>query len=121
MDLDQLAARVAALEAEVETLRRRALTMKQTYRCACGGTTLLHFKRVFETGHGKHHELSLINNVNVWSGSTSTHAPLEAFACVACGLVEWHAVTLAGVVVDGEYVERLSAPTESEVGDAPYR
>ena len=121
MDLAQLAERIAALETEVATLRRRALTMKQTHRCVCGGTTVLHFKRILHATDGSYRELEAIGKKKSWWKGHAHGAPFEAYVCEACGLAEWHAVSLDEAELDGDVVERLTAPAEPDVGDGPYR
>ncbi len=66
-------------------------------------------------------DLSLQKHRSVWSGVQATGARLEAHACRSCMLVEWHATTLADVVVDGVEVIVIDGSTSAEERSPPYR
>jgi len=51
----------------------------------------------------------------------ATGARLEAYACRSCLLVEWHATTLADVVVDGVEVIEIDGDTSAEPRSPPHR
>lgn len=91
-----------------------------TWRCRCGGTTILQFTRVDELGdHNIPVASGLAYNVR-WSGA-KTVAPLEAFACFSCGLVEWRVSSFEGVTIDGTRVIRHHAPSDGVTPSGPYR
>ena len=121
--------RLAALETQVATLRTelervgrggRERSMRRTHRCPmCGGTELLHFPRVQEASF--HALVDLALNTQQTPFRLRTQAPLEAYACRACHVVEWHAITFDGVEIDGEHVIEISG-AEPDADDAgPYR
>lgn len=123
------AGRIAALEAavaelrdEVERLRRgRTHSMQQTHRCpVCGGTRLFHFKRIKDLGHNQMIDLALQKDYSSWWGMQMSAAPLEAFACRNCRLVEWNAISLDDVQPDGKEVVELDG-SEPPVPAEPYR
>jgi hypothetical protein len=99
-----LLARIAVLETklddlvrEVERLRAaRHASMAQLQRCpACGGP-LFHFTNIRERSHhGSLTDFTLHKMETFWSAKD--RAPLEAYACRSCGLVEWHAKELSAV------------------------
>jgi hypothetical protein len=118
----ELAARVDQLEAETAELRKllaRRGTMKQTLRCACGGTSILEFTQVYEFGRTDVEAFALQPRVGFWGNDHI--APLAAFACEACGYVEWHVKTFENVQVDGRRVIRHQMPAEPPRTDEPYR
>jgi hypothetical protein len=126
MDLAQLVERVAALEETVVALRSQIAhptTMKRSRRCSCGGETIYHFTRVYEVANeDRLHELSLYKREQQGVfAPVKTRAPLEAYACKACGLVEWHAINLEGVVVDGKTVIKYEPIRKPNADDGPYR
>jgi len=119
--------RLARLEATVEDLTMRlghakpgqVHSMAHTHRCpACGGTTLLHVRRLKESTHGGLVDLTLHKQHSFWS--TTFQGALEAYACRTCRLVELHAVTLEDVVVDGDDVIEITAPPDP-LPDGVYR
>ncbi len=124
MTIEELAARLAEVEAANAELRERLDrrgTMKQTLRCACGGTTILEFSKIYEAGHGNlRRPLGLVLEKRAWAGS-QPFAPLEAFACFSCGYVEWHVSSFEGVEIDGEDVIRHGPQTSESPDEGPYR
>lgn len=128
-DTDALLARLESLEAAMLEVRTRLATlrperfhsMRDYLRCpTCGGGSLLHFREVRErTQHGMspvalHHKDGWFIN--------EAQAPLEAFVCRACSLVEWHVVTLEGVEPDGTYVVAYEQEPEPEApSEGPFR
>lgn len=117
--------RLAALEDRVTALQReltrRHGSMAQTQRCpACGFGSLFHFTQVQERKEGSLSELALHHIKGFLR--TENIAPLEAFACRQCRLVEWHARTLDTVVPDGAEVVALEAePEPPPPADGPFR
>ena len=121
-DLQTLEKRLAALESEVATLRAaRTGTMRDTRCCpACGDRSILHFTSVTEQTAGGLRKLSLAHSTS-WKGTTAM-VPLEAYACRACGKVEWYATGLDDVEVDGTLVKLLESTGPETPPDAgPYR
>ena len=124
-------ARIAALEATVGELRdelqrlrttsRRA--MRETYRCSsCGGTKVLHFAHVKDMAHNGMVDLALQKESSTWWGMKSSAGALEAFACRNCRLVEWHAISLDDVQVDGtDVIELDGSAGERSMDPTPYR
>lgn len=124
-------ARIAALEAlvgelhaelaRVRTMQRRS--MRETYRCSsCGGTTILHFRHVQDMAHNGMVDLALQKEYSAWFGMKHSAGALEAFACRGCRLVEWHAISLDGVVADGRTVVELDGAQDARASDdVPYR
>ncbi|MEO6777042.1 MAG: hypothetical protein ABI467_29185 [Kofleriaceae bacterium] len=108
--------RLAALEDRVTELQgeldRRKSSMAQTRRCpACGSGSLFHFTQVHE--HQQGHTLpDLALHHKKRRFVIDVIAPLEAFACRTCGLVEWHARALDKVVADGNEVISISTPDD---------
>ena len=124
MTIEELAARVGELEAANSELTARLArrgTMKQTLRCACGGTTIIQFAQVREVGNlDVARPLGLAMKGSFWAGSKPL-APLEAFACFACGYVEWHVSSFEGVEIDGQSVIRHGPAQEAPEEPGPYR
>lgn len=124
-------ARIAVLEATVGELRdelerlrttpRRS--MRQTYRCsACGGTKVLHFTHVKDVAHNSMVDLALQKQFSKFWGVKGSGAALEAFVCRHCRIVEWHAISVDDVLVDGmEVVELDGSTTEQPMDPTPYR
>jgi hypothetical protein len=95
--------------------------MRDTHRCpTCGGTRVLHFRRIGEVAGDRMIDFALQKDYSAFWGMKLSAGVLEAFACRACRLVEWHAISLDDVVPDGEQVVEL--PAEPPVPPAsPYR
>src|SRR5688572_27549887 len=89
---------IAELRTELARLQRpRINSMRSTGRCpSCDGRRLLHFKRVKEAaGDTGTVNLSLQkDDSSFWSIIGIDTGVLEAFACKACRLVEWNAISL---------------------------
>jgi hypothetical protein len=115
-----LEAAVAELRRELDELRRtRHRTMRDTHRCpACGGTPVLRFQRVKDVGYGELHDLSLHKERSFWR-NVVTGGVLEAYACRACRLVEWHASSLDDVELGEDVTELFAEDPPREIG--PYR
>src|SRR3954454_6987931 len=99
--MTDLELRLAALEDRVTDLQRQLArrhgSMAQTRRCpACGHGSLLHFTQVQEREHGGGLNELALHHDKGWF-FTDNLAPLEAFACRQCRLVEWHARTLDAI------------------------
>jgi hypothetical protein len=124
MTIEELAARVGELETANEELRTqlaRRGTMKQTLRCACGGTTILEFSKIYEAGDDNYRRrFGLLLQHRSWSGSEA-FAPLAAFACFACGYVEWHVTSFEDIVIDGVDVVRHGPARDEQPEPGPYR
>lgn len=126
MDRDRLAAELVALHETIEALRERvahlerSLDLKHSQRCRCGGTVVLQFRRIPDVGETSVHDLALVQRVR-WTGTVRSTAPLEAWVCRACGLVEWRATNLDDIVADGEAVVEHRAPIEADAPIGPYR
>jgi hypothetical protein len=124
-------ARIAALETAVSELRQeldllrkgRTRSMRETYRCpACGGAKILHFTRIKELSHGGMIDLALQKQWSTWWGVKLSAAPLEAFVCRNCRLVEWHAISVDEVEPDGNEVVELDGNAHGRAMDpGPYR
>ena len=123
--------KVIALQAAVDELRRdldelrraRRGSMRDTHRCpACGGGQLLHFRRIKDVAQNGIVDFALAKQWDVWRWRSlhDVGGVLEAFACRACRLVEWHAISLDDVKPDGEDVVELTAEDPAP-GDGPYR
>ena len=96
--------------------------MRQTGRCpSCNAGSLLHFRRVRERTDSGLTDLSLLKRSSAWGFSVKEGAPLEAYACRACHLVEWHAITFEDIEVDGEHIVEITAPADPEADAGPYR
>jgi len=101
---DALLARIAVLEAKIDDLARELARLRSTHhasmaqlqRCPSCGGALFHFTNISERAHaGQLVPFTLHKVSGFWSAKD--RAPLEAYACRTCGLVEWHARELAKV------------------------
>jgi hypothetical protein len=127
MKPEDLALKLAALEKEVTLLRAeieatrggRAPTLRASGRCpACGGTNAIFVPEVLEQAHGGGLVPLAIAQKTSWWGSNRS-APLSAYACTACGWVEWYVSTFEGIEIDGVKIFYASAERPPEGG--PYR
>ena len=121
---EALLSRINRLEATVAELRHQLAyanpsgfrAMRDSRRCpACDSGSLLHIRRLEEA---MRQPLALYH-AYTWAGA-STHAPLEAFVCRTCRLVEWHAIELVGVEPDGDTVVEIE-PEDDPPTEGPYR
>ena len=109
-ELAELRAEVAQLRAQLDTARLpQAPTMRARLRCpACGNARLAHAKQVLDRGDGDARKVMALNQPSWWSDKLV--GELEAFACTACGLVEWYVKDPGGLrevkgqiqILDGE-------------------
>ncbi len=90
-EVENLRAEVASLRTELSNAHGRvSLSMRDQRRCpSCGGTTLLHSKRIFDAPHPGSY-LSLVNSSRVFD---KRQGSMEAYICMDCGLMEWFADT----------------------------
>jgi hypothetical protein len=124
-DDHEMLTKVEALEREVKELRaaleslRRDASMREGRRCpTCGGTKILHVKRIqAPDSMGGVWDLSLVARVSTWTGVKSL-APFSVYTCSACGLVEWYVSSFAEVEMKSELVELLEPDTWP---GGPYR
>jgi len=121
---DTLLARIARLEATVGELRHQLTfanpagfrAMRDSRRCpACDSGSLLHIRRIEDAMR----QPLALHHMATWAGA-ATHAPLEAFVCRTCRLVEWHAIELVGVEPDGDTVVEIE-PEDDPPTEGPYR
>ena len=120
--------RLDALEQEIRDLRielaatraGQVRSMRDAHRCpACGHTEILHVPTVREAADaGTLRDLAITHEKNFWQHSIPS-ATVGAYACGACGLIEWHVKEPGKLVPDGTSLLQLSAGAPSNVG--PYR
>src|SRR5689334_17814972 len=107
--MHELLARLEILETKVAELRSQLArtrngSMRHALACpACGGRSLIHFRQVHEVAHNRLIEHALAHDHSIFWGP-DVHAPLEAYACRKCRLVEWYARDFEGVDEDGERI-----------------
>lgn len=109
----QLRAEVQQLRAQVDNARlHHAPTMRARLRCpACGSARIAHANQVLDRGDGDARKPMAFNRPSWWSDKLV--GELEAFACTACGLVEWYVKDPGGLrevkgqltILDGEAPE----------------
>lgn len=122
--ISTLEAALADLRQELEQLRTtRARSMRETLCCpVCGNTKILHFPRIKDLAHDSLIDLALQREYSAFWGFKLSAGVLETYACRNCRLVEWHAISLDDVQVDGVSVIELDGATDPGVQDAgPYR
>lgn len=112
-ELDELRKVVETLQAQLAAARLHATpTMRARLRCpACGNARLAHAKQVLDRGDGDARKVMALNQPSWWSDKLV--GELEAFACTACGLVEWYVKDPGGLrevkgqltILDGEAPE----------------
>ena len=123
--ITELEKAVAELREELDRLRtgQRGSSMRQTWCCpACGGKQLFHFRHITELTRNGVVELTLQKEYSSWWGLQLSAAPLEAYVCRSCRLVEWDVISLDDVKPDGKEVvavEAQAAPAAAAHG--PYR
>ena len=121
---DDLRARITELEHAVAELRDRLArrgTMAQTLRCPCGGTTIFEFAHVLVVMPNSLESSELSLSARFVARNVVQRAPLAAFTCASCGLVEWHVTTFEGVVADGKHVIRHDGSPPPTPSDGPFR
>lgn len=117
-ELAQLRAEITQLRAQLESARLdQAATMRARLRCpACRNTRIAHAKHVLDRGDGDARKVMALNQPSWWSDKLV--GELEAFACTACGLVEWYVKDPGGLREVKSQLEIL----DGETPDAgPYR
>ena len=134
-DADDLHARVRALEDALTTTQARLdnlladlartrvggfRAMRDSHQCpACGGRALLHVRKLREFARAGQLDALGLTHEERWTG-TRVRAPLEAYACRTCFLVELHAADLDHVTIDGERIVALD-PEPDVPPDGPFR
>lgn len=117
-ELAELRAEITQLRAQLESARLdQAPTMRARLRCpACRSTRIAHAKHVLDRGDGDAAKAMALNQPSWWSSKLV--GVLEAFACTACGLVEWYVKDPGGLREVKSQLEIL----DGETPDAgPYR
>ena len=112
-EVAQLRALIGELRAQLDTARlHQAPTMRARLRCpACGSARLAHAKSVLDRADGDTRKTMALVQPSWWSSKVV--GELEAFACTACGLVEWYVKDPGGLrevkpqleILDGESPE----------------
>jgi hypothetical protein len=130
MTVDDAAARLAALEKQVQSLRaelagvleqlehhrRTDLSMRGQHRCpACGARKILHARRIVDRDSGTTQPLAV---TTVGFFAPKPRGQFECYICVACGLVEWHVKDPSEIDIDDD-VFRVEEIDEGHAG--PYR
>jgi hypothetical protein len=120
---EDLLARVERLERALERFQARA-TMRGSRSCpACGCERVVHVVEMQErAGKGGYAvKMGLVHQAAGFFTSPEAIVPLEAYACSACGLVEWYAKSFAALLAGAKPNERIEIlkPEETETG--PYR
>jgi hypothetical protein len=113
--------RLAWLEAKLDGLRAQpAPTMRKDGECpGCHATEILHFTRITERGDGQLHPMALAHPRSMWR--MDALAPLQAFVCESCGMVEWYTSDLSKVEVDGTLVRNHKVVKQRDPEGGPYR
>ncbi len=117
-ELAELRADLQQLRAQLDAARlHHAPTMRARTRCpACGNARIAHAHQVLDRGDGDAQNPMALNRPSWWSGKLV--GELEAFACTACGLVEWYVKDPGGL----REVKGLLTILDGETPDAgPYR
>ncbi|MBP6630904.1 MAG: hypothetical protein KBG28_25525 [Kofleriaceae bacterium] len=130
---DPSAAELAALRAELVALREEVarlhddlrgarqridLTLRGQLRCpACGGRKIAHAPQVLDRADSATRAALALYQPSWWSSKVV--GELEAYACVACGLVEWW-VREPGALAEHDKYLRILDGAEPGAG-GPYR
>lgn len=119
--------RIAVLEALVGELRAqlerppRRDSMSKTLTCpCCGGGSFIGLREIKEHTHGGLVPLAIGNKATFWTSKQG--APLQAYICKACKLVEFHVALIEQLVPDGKMIIEIERPADPDPApDAPYR
>jgi hypothetical protein len=112
---------VAQLENRLADERTRIRTMRQTVQChSCGGRRILHVRALNYVLDSGVLPLALQTRVSAWTGAKHS-APLEAYVCRNCGLLECNATGLDALAPDGKEIVELVSDENAPPQDAPYR
>ena len=126
--IQKLESAIAALTRQLVTVQEQLATtrgsgfrsMRDARRCpACGAGALLHVRRAKEMSHRGPTDFSLAHDVSFWGNITHKGA-LEAYACCQCGIVEWHALDIAEIPIDGTNIVAIEAEGEPPAA-GPFR
>jgi hypothetical protein len=119
---DHLLQRVVELGIEVQRTRTGGFrSMRDSKRCpACGEGSLVHVRHAQSPTASGVAEKGLTYSWSRWSGATKVYGTMEALACRACGLVEYHVIDWAGIHADGEQIVAIVPDGEPPTG-GPFR
>lgn len=107
--IQQLERAIAALTQQLVTVQEQLAatratgfrSMRDARQCpACGSGALLHVRRAKEMGHHGTLDFSLAPARTFW-GNVVVKGALEVFVCRQCGIVEWRAIDVAEIPIDG--------------------
>jgi predicted RNA-binding Zn-ribbon protein involved in translation (DUF1610 family) len=121
-ELQQLRGEVAALKQSISDARGRVkLSMREQVCCPnCGARRIAHFERIPDFGYGAVFDLGLgVDDRGVWRGKHPV-APLEAYVCTECGLVEMRLQDTGVFATESEHVS-YRILTSEDPGAGPYR
>jgi hypothetical protein len=132
MSGEDVDAEVAALRAEVATLRdhverfgrelqllreRGGFSMRGQLRCVvCGCRKIAHATSVLDRGDGDTRETMALYQPSWWSSKVV--GELEAYTCTSCGLVEWWVREPGQLKEHADYMRILDGTPPS---DGPFR
>jgi hypothetical protein len=120
-EIGALRASVAELESRLVAERTRIRTMRHTVQCpSCGGRRILHVRAINDARDSGMAPLALNTRFSAWTG-VKPGEPLEAHVCRNCGLLEWHATGLDALKPDGKEIVELVSDADAPPQRAPYR
>jgi hypothetical protein len=123
--MNELIAQIERLRTELDELRaqlaeaqlHQAATMRARTRCpACHAQRVAHARTILDRGDGDSRKALALCQPSWWSSEVV--GELEAFACTACGLVEWYVREPSALRNVGETLVLLDGSTPSE---GPFR
>ena len=116
-ELARLRADLDNLRAQLATAPKRE-TMRRSLRCpACGCQRIAHAREILDRGDSDTRETMALYQPSWWSGRVV--GELEAYACTACGLLEWYVKDPGALEEHDKYLRILDGTGPDQHG--PYR
>lgn len=126
-------ARIAELQAELESLRARLdaltaagatarTTLRVHRRCPlCDTRSVLRIERVADRIGGTVRPLAPLVEVSPWTGPDEGLGQFVIYVCRQCGLTEWYVANVDEIPADADGVQLLEGPPRGEGGAGPFR